>query len=159
MLIVATLAYLVSLANAEDNPLVDHKGFGETGPKSQLESPVFKKNSWVVNFGEAPAISYDELARFLDKHKDERVCLAGMIIQEETDQDHQLTQNFLIDIGGGSILTRHTRPPSQGRFFEGDQVEFCGQTHGLFSYTAIFGNQVTVPLIWTNVMRRTGPNS
>jgi hypothetical protein len=145
ILAAAALAASLSSAVAQERTLTVHK---------------------VVNFGDAQALSYDQLAREPNKYKGTPVCLTGHVQWSQIGHDEAGTYvNWGIDLLGDHIdwttgrwwelVVTSTRPDENApRILDGDHVEFCGVAYGLQTWTTAFGVQMTAPLVHTDVMRR-----
>ncbi|NMB24854.1 MAG: hypothetical protein GX986_04915 [Firmicutes bacterium] len=93
-------------------------------------------------------LSYDDLARYPDEHKGKAVKYQGQIVQKASDSvlrvnitrgEFGFWENTVwIDLKGQA---------KEARILEDDVIEFVGITNGTRTYTAIFGNTITVPKI------------
>ena len=53
--------------------------------------------------------------------------------------------DFRVDVGRSDII--HLRDYEGKRLLEDDIIHFVGEADGLHSYSAIFGNRVTIPAL------------
>lgn len=104
----------------------------------------------------ANSVPYDDLFRNNDAYKGDVIYLRGKIIQVHepllggydwrvaTGQSQYL--GYIDDV----VWANYSGP----RFLEGDIVELCGEVVGLKTYTAVLGQQVTIPevdVLWVEL--------
>jgi hypothetical protein len=97
----------------------------------------------------ATTVSYDELFRHNESYIGAIVYFRGKIIQVV----NKLFGGYVWRVATGAneffgyvgdvLWVNHDGP----RFLEGDVIDLCGKVKGLKTYTAVLGNQVTIPEI------------
>ena len=91
---------------------------------------------------------YDALARTPDDFKDQKVYVGGKILQVQEDTSgttYRIAQNS----DYGSVVMAYADAAALGgsRLLEDDIVDLYGVYKGLYTYKAVLGQSVTVPLI------------
>lgn len=91
--------------------------------------------------------SYEEISRYPDKYKGKYATFTGKVIQvlEDDTDDVELR----LELASGDVIyifyTRKSK--DEPRILEGDHITAYGTYEGLLTYTALFGQSVTVPLL------------
>ncbi len=93
-------------------------------------------------------LSYDDLARYPDKHKGKPVSLQGEVIQKISDTEFRVnvtqSEHGFWNDAVYFVLADDARG---ARLLEDDIVEFLGIAQGEVTYKAVLGQKVTVPRI------------
>ena len=91
---------------------------------------------------------YDALARTPDDFKDQKVYVGGKILQVQEDTSgttYRIAQNS--DYGSVVMAFADATALGGSRLLEDDIVDLYGVYKGLYTYKAVLGQSVTVPLI------------
>ncbi len=103
-------------------------------------------------FGElrskAVPLSYDDLFRNNEQHRGKIVTFSGEVVQINDSGNNKYLLRVNVTRISGSYWTDDVRVDYTGpRILENDIVEFVGPVEGLWKYTAVFGNERTIPHI------------
>lgn len=97
---------------------------------------------------DCPKYTYDEIARDPDSVMGDNAMFTGQVVQVmEDDRDVQLRVDITKTSYGytDTIYVTYTRGIGESRILEGDIVTMWGCLDGTITYTAVLGNQVTIP--------------
>lgn len=97
--------------------------------------------------------SYDEVSRKPDNYKGQHAVFRGQVVQV-LEESYTTTINLRVNVTEGSygwwddtIYVIYTLPEGSPRILEKDIVTIYGTLDGLYSYTAVLGNTITLPKI------------
>lgn len=99
---------------------------------------------------QAAQVTYEDLARYPEQHRDQIVHQIGKVIQVQYKGNDMALRVAITQRGSGGwedpILCDYALVSSSApRILEGDVVEFWGQSKGIASNSAIFGQDVSGP--------------
>ncbi|MBI2659825.1 hypothetical protein HYX07_01560 [Candidatus Woesearchaeota archaeon] len=104
-------------------------------------------------------INYDDLFRYNEQHIGKTVYYRGQV--------NQVGDGFMrVSVTSGNydfwedVVFVHYK--GNERFLEGDIIDFWGKIKGLYTYTAVLGNEVTIPEInalFVNLVKKVGDKS
>ena len=107
-----------------------------------------------VHAGDAPTLTYEQMARRPGEYASKPVCLSGEVVQViEQAGDKRIVMRINITRSGDRydhdpILALYDRnAPDEDRVLERDIVQICGAYTGLSAYDALFGRDVLVPTV------------
>ena len=92
-------------------------------------------------------VSYDDLMRNIENYKGKTVCFRGGVVQvqEESGNAYNLrvatAGSYLYDYYKNIIYVNYKGP----RFLEDDIIDVWGYVKGLKTYSAVLGNEITIP--------------
>ena len=99
-------------------------------------------------------ITYDQLARDPDDYMYELVKFEGKVLQVlEGKGETQLrlaTSGSYDDV----IYCAFNTDLTKSRILEDDYITVYGKSYGLYSYSAVMGNTVTLPMVWVEKLER-----
>lgn len=97
-------------------------------------------------FASCQEYAYEELARYPDKYKAERIVLRGTVVQTRLDD---LDDHILLDVGQGNMVyvSYYGKLPNDPEILIGDQITFYGECHGNMSYNTAPSETNTVPWV------------
>ena len=97
--------------------------------------------------------SYEEISRNPDNYKGQHAVFRGQVVQV-LEESYTTTINLRVNVTEGSygwwddtIYVIYTLPEGSPRILEKDIVTIYGALDGLYSYTAVLGNTITIPKI------------
>lgn len=101
-------------------------------------------------------IKFSQLARNPNNYKGQHVKYTGQVIQvmQTNQNDGSILYELRVDITKNkygwyedTIYVTFTAPSNADRILENDIINIYGEVLGEYSYTAVLGNQVTLPLV------------
>jgi len=96
-------------------------------------------------------LDYTQLARNPDNYQGQRIVYVGKVVQtQESGNDMVLRINVTKGESGlwkDTVWVNYTKPVGSNRILEDDVVQLWGTVKGLRHYTAVMGNEVTIPEI------------
>lgn len=97
-------------------------------------------------FASCQEYAYDELARYPDKYKEERIVLTGTVVQTRLDN---LDDHILLDVGQGNMVyvSYYGKLSNDPEILPGDQVTFYGECYGDTFYNTAPNEINTVPWV------------
>ena len=117
--------------------------------KSELEDSTSKQSTNKADF--STDITYEELARKPDKYKGTMATFTGQVVQviesSSTTQIRLATKKseYLESYFEDIIFCEFSPDIVSGRVLEGDILTVYGECKGLYKYTALLGNEISVP--------------
>lgn len=127
------------------------KGFNgaKEADRSSNSAPVISKQEYIESCSE---IEYADLARNPNKYKGQAFVFTGKVIQvaEPTSGN---TVSMRINVTEGTYVWSDTifatveLPKSADRILEGDIMTFYGDCKGLYTYTSVIGEQISLPAV------------
>ena len=97
------------------------------------------------------AYSYDEISRNPDNYKGKPAVFRGKVAQV-VESSYSSSIDLRVDVTEGSygwwddtIYVSYTLPEGSSRILEDDIITIYGTLDGLYSYTAVLGNTITLP--------------
>ena len=116
-------------------------------PEPPTPTPILSELSFPRLKELATEISYDDLFRNNEKYVGAVVYYLGQVIQVLTGEQDNFQLRVNVTRGEYSwddpVFLSYSGP----RLLDGDILEFVGEVNGLVNYEAIFGNQVTIPVM------------
>ena len=110
---------------------------------------------------QATPVTYEDLARYPEQHRDQIVQITGRVVQVVYDGAGVMLR---IDLppaapGAGSavLVNYRTISAAEPRILEGDLVRILGSAAGLTSYESIFHQTIQAPQIDARFVDRLGP--
>ena len=90
-------------------------------------------------------VSYNKLARRPNTYKGKKIYFDGEIVQV-IEKGKNITFRIATDDNGSDVIwCTYTRPMNYSRFLNNDSVRIYGISTGLYTYTSIFGEAITIP--------------
>lgn len=149
-------------------PIEEHFIFADDAKVAYIEliffvENIFKSLSSVTNlysmedFGFFRALSqsftYEEIARYPDKYRNERVKVTGRVIQVVEEANSNSTQYALrVNITNqgrdnytDTIYVNYVARTGEARIFEDDIIVLYGYVDGTTTYTSVSGQAITLP--------------
>jgi hypothetical protein len=111
-----------------------------------------------VDFGQATALSYDQMARTPDQFKGKPVCLKGQALQVPTSAFPFFNVNIGEDLLAPqltNVIGSYRGPTLETRILANDMVELCGTFAGTYEYETVLRAHVTAPLVNIDAIRQT----
>lgn len=117
----------------------EKKAKEEAEAKEKAEAEAKEKQGYETG------ITYDQLARTLDKYKGQKCKFRGEVIQVMEDDNYV---SIRLAVGGGSNVLYVVIPSSilnNERILEDDYITVYGTSTGVITYTTVMGNELTIP--------------
>ena len=117
--------------------------------KSEMENSTSKQSTNKADYSKD--ITYDELARNPNKYKGSMATYTGEVIQVmESSNKTQIRlatkKNEYFESYTDDIIFCEFSPDIvSGRILEGDIITVYGECNGLYTYTAVLGNEISIP--------------
>ena len=107
-----------------------------------------KKQAEKKKKGYDTGITYDQLARTPDKYEGEKIKFKGEVLQV-MEEDGTVTIRLAVNGNYDDVIIGgYDSDLVDSRVLEGDTITIYGESGGLYSYDAVLGNSVTIPLIY-----------
>lgn len=107
-----------------------------------------KKQAEKKKKGYDTGITYDQLARTPDKYEGEKIKFKGEVLQV-MEEDGTVTIRLAVNGNYDDVIIGgYDSDLVDSRVLEGDTITIYGESGGLYSYDAVLGNPVTIPLIY-----------
>lgn len=111
--------------------------------QARMEEEQFKES--------ANRIAYKDLARNTERFKSEKAYFFGKVIQAQENKNRvtlrvEVTRGEY-DIWDDAIWVNYTKKEGEDRILEDDLVQVWGTIKGLKTYTAVMGNEISIPEI------------
>lgn len=98
--------------------------------------------------GYETGITYDQLARYPDEYIGEKVKFNGKVLQVMNDGDSYTIRLAVDSIYDTVIMGYFAKSAmTKGKILEDDIITIYGTSGGDYSYKAVMGNEITVPLV------------
>ena len=129
--------------------------YDELSCKLKVDCTSFTPSQYKNN---CESISYESLARDPDMYEGRKVKFRGEIAQVLEDSGQV---DMRIDVTQGSygywddtVYVVYFYDEDESKFLEDDIVTFYGESGGLYSYESIFGQTITIPLVYAKYIDR-----
>lgn len=98
-------------------------------------------------------ITYNQLARTPDPYKFKKVKFTGDVIQVMEVSNSETDLRIAVNGNYDTVLLAYYDPKiSPVRVLEGDNISVKGVSQGLHSYTATFGQKITLPIVSVDIL-------
>lgn len=95
--------------------------------------------------------TYDDLARYPDKYKNDHVKFKGKVMQVLESGNNYIEMRINVTQGKYSwddtIYCAYNYSNDEAKILEDDIITFYGTYNGTVTYTAVLGNKITVPCV------------
>lgn len=122
----------------------EQKKAEEAAKKAEEERARAEKEAQGYETG----ITYDQLARYPDDYLGEKVKFSGKVLQVMNDGDSYQIR-LAVDSNYDTVVlaTFDKSAMTNGKILDDDIITIYGMSLGDYSYKAVMGNEITVPLI------------
>jgi hypothetical protein len=123
--------------------------------KKVSDCGITKQEIYSLFSKEYKEYTYEEMARNPEKVKGSKAMFSGQVIQVIEHDDIVDLRVNISNIGGGfntdTVYVVYTRKsPDEDRILEKDNVTIYGTLDGLYTYDAVSGAKITLPLIFAD---------
>ncbi len=97
--------------------------------------------------GYETGLTYEDLARYPDEHYGEKVKFYGRVLQVMNSGSEYQIRLAITDNYDTVVLAYYDSSMVKGKILEDDEITIYGVSRGDYTYEAVMGNEITVPLI------------
>lgn len=120
----------------------------DAAAKAKEAAAEAEKQAKKEKVGYDTGITYDQLARTPDKYEGEKIKFKGEVLQV-IEEDEAVTIRLAVNGNYDDVIIGgYDSSLVDSRVLEGDTITIYGESGGLYSYDAVLGNPVTIPLIY-----------
>lgn len=152
------LAIIVVFSGCTDSPDSESTDNASTPATSNdvsvnVEKPVETTSARNIESIKSSALDvpYNDLYRYNENYEGKIVYYRGEVLQTITEDDYTYWRIATepSEFGGyiDDIIMVEAEDYSGIRLLEGDIVDVWGESYGLYTYTAVMGNEITIPIL------------
>lgn len=104
------------------------------------KSPELTREEYIA---QCEDLSYSGISRNPDEYKGRKAVISGTVVQVQEGLLDSVTLRVQTEYGIWYVT--YTRPEGESRILENDRITCYGECRGVQTYTALLGNQVTIP--------------
>ncbi len=147
---IIAIVFLVIIVNINPVELpVDTSGNGSNIEKNYVKEPQISEDEYKAA---CETISYNDLSRNPNNYINQNVMFTGKVVQVQENGTYVMLR---IDVTKGQYgiwtdtcyVDYKRKDTNESRILENDIVTFYGTVKGIKNYTAVLGNQISIPHI------------
>lgn len=151
IIIVVVFVFFIAVSGSNDD---DSKTTEKTEAEITQEQKTDEITTEDPNYREnCVSIAYKDIARMPDNYEDLNVYFSGQVVQVMDDGSSNNCV-YRINVTAGeygtwedTVYVTYKLPEGSPRILEDDIVNFYGVCKGVYTYTAVLGNDITIPYV------------